>query len=79
LAGLAPGVELHADGVASTGETATTSVTEAGRLLRSGDATIRRLIRTRVLEPSHAPDAEAVDAEVDRAGVPPRTRRRPGE
>lgn len=57
LAGLAPGVELVVDdlprGVAGAEETepVTVTVDEIGRLLRCGEATVRRLIRTAVLRP----------------------------
>jgi hypothetical protein len=57
LAGLAPGVELGADplppGIAdATARTpATVTVDDVGRLLRSDESTVRRLIRTRVLRP----------------------------
>jgi len=90
LAGLAPGVELHADELptsldldAPADEAATMSVSEAGRILRCGDATIRRLIRTAVLRPideGGAPRLRRQDVEdIARAGVLPRTRERPGE
>jgi hypothetical protein len=85
LAGLGDGVELHADGSldapdanADGAEPATTTVAETGKLVRSGDSTVRRLIRTSVLRPA-APGDEAPPLEPDRAGVLPRTRERPGE
>ncbi len=87
LAGLGPGVELRADdlppgidaGSPSDGaEPATVTVAEAGRLIRAGEGTIRRLIRTPVLAPAEAA-TPAVPADVDRAGVPPRTPDKPGE
>ena len=83
LAGLAPDVELEADPVPSALDPdddgpATITVAEVGKLLRSGDDTVRRLIRSPELRPRAAdPDAEPV--EVDRAGVPPRSPDRPGE
>ena len=87
LAGLGPDVELLADdlppGIAGTspdgGPTpAMTTVAEAGKLLRAGDATVRRLVRTRgVLAGSGDPIPRAVER--DRAGVPPRTPDKPGE
>jgi hypothetical protein len=88
LAGLGPDVELLADdlppGIAGTspdgGPTpAMTTVAEAGKLLRAGDATVRRLVRTRgVLAGSRDPIPRA--AERDRAGVLPRTTPdKPGE
>lgn len=82
LAGIGPGVELHADApdVDSTEhvDPATTTVAETGKLLRSGDSTIRRLIRTAVLRPAESSGDEP-PPEPERAGVVPRTRRRPGE
>ena len=92
LAGLAPGVELHADdlppGIASetppdTPQPARTTVDEAGRLVRSGEETIRRLIRTAALRPVAAGDRATEPGEpyqeIDRAGVLPRSRDKPGE
>jgi hypothetical protein len=85
LAGLAPGIELGADdlppGIASDARTpapATTTVAETGKLIRSGDRTVRRLIRTTVLGPGDAVGTRD-DADTDRAGVVPRTRDKPGE
>lgn len=85
LAGLAPGVELCADdlppgigpdlGDGATSATAT--VAETGRLIRAGDTTVRRLIRGPLLSADEPPVSRS--AEVDRAGVPPRTPDRPGE
>jgi len=83
LAGLGAGVELCADEVAAgsdddpDGGPATISIAEAGRLVRSGESTVRRLIRRPTLEPTA--DGVPCEAEVDRAGVLPRTRERPGE
>ena len=87
LAGLGPHVELLADdlppGVATDSSAreatpATTTVAEAGKMLRAGDATIRRLVRTRgMLAGSGDPIPRAV--EPDRAGVVPRTPDKPGE
>jgi excisionase family DNA binding protein len=57
LAGLAPNLELVVDdlpaGVAGAEDTepVTVTVDEIGRLLRCGEATVRRLIRTAVLRP----------------------------
>jgi hypothetical protein len=84
LAGLAPGVELHADGFpeADDGdpECATTTVTEAGRMIRSGEGTVRRLIRTTVLKPANEAGSDQSPVEDDdRAGLVARTRDRPGE
>jgi hypothetical protein len=82
LAGLAPGVELRADTRApgdAGGGAAPTTVAETGRLLRSGDATIRRLIRSAVLTPGETRAEPGERAEPERAGVPPRSRKRPGE
>ena len=85
LAGLGEGVELHADGSLDAPDAsddaaapATTTVAETGKLLRSGDSTVRRLIRTSVLRPA-APSDEEPALEPERAGVLPRTRERPGE
>jgi hypothetical protein len=86
LAGLGPDVELLADdlppGIASDANggasPAMTTVSDAGKMLRAGDATIRRLVRTRgVLAGSADPIPRA--AEPDRAGVVPRTPDKPGE
>jgi hypothetical protein len=89
LAGLAPDVELHADdlppglesgSVANGPIPATMTVAEAGRLVRSGDGTIRRLIRSAAIRPaSPAADGEPPALEPDRAGVLPRTPDKPGE
>jgi hypothetical protein len=91
LAGLAPGVELGADALppgldpewpAGTPVAARVTVGEVGKLLRSGDRTLRGLIRRPGLGPAPAGQAgraEGRDVEVCRAGVLPRTRRRPGE
>ena len=84
LAGLAPGVELHADGFLDPDgddeERATTTVAEAGRMIRAGEGTVRRLIRTTVLKPETRPRTDQSPVEDDdRAGVVPRTRDRPGE
>ena len=87
LAGLAPGVELHADdlppgiGAAAPSDQpmpARLTVAEAGKLIRAGDGTVRRLIRTEVLTPAD-PDGPRPLREVDRAGVPPRSSDKPGE
>lgn len=57
LAGIGPGVELEADDLpagvagAETTEAAIITVDELGRQLRSGDPTIRRLIRTPMMKP----------------------------
>jgi len=87
LAGLAPGVELHADelppGIDDAGGEdvavpATMTVAEAGKLVRAGEGTVRRLIRTPILSANDRASASRVD-DVDRAGVLPRTPRKPGE
>src|SRR5438093_661549 len=85
LAGLAPGVELTADdlppGIASDLAPATpasATVAEVGKLIRAGDRTVRRLIRTNVLPAADAPAPDA-GADTDRAGVLPRTSDKPGE
>ena len=90
LAGIAPGVELTADDLppgidadapALAPMPARTTVAETGRLIRSGDRTVRRLIRTRVLRPRDPADPAEKDddAALDRAGVVPRTPDKPGE
>jgi hypothetical protein len=92
LAGLAPGVELHADdvppgidpdGELAAAQVATMTVADAGKLLRCGEATIRRLIREAVLRPVPGVDGSRVrraDVEaLQRAGVLPRSAKRPGE
>jgi hypothetical protein len=85
LAGLAPDIELTADDLPPGLEPgnvpngpipATTTVAETGRLLRSGDSTIRRLIRSAGVRPS---DGAGERLEPDRAGVLPRTPDKPGE
>ena len=87
LAGLAPGLELQADDLPpGIGEAAPSdqavparlTVAEAGKLIRSGDGTVRRLIRTEVLTPAD-PDGPRSLREIDRAGVPPRSSDKPGE
>jgi hypothetical protein len=84
LAGLAPGVELAADDLPAGigGDDAvcepsptTMTVAEAGRQVRAGEGTIRRLIRTPVLRP----ETRAGAVEPDRAGVLPRSPEKPGE
>ena len=81
LAGLAPGVVLETDplpaGVAGAEDdgTAAATVDEIGRMLRSGDSTVRRLVRGKVIRQVGA----AKDGSPVRAGVPPRTPERPGE
>src|SRR5690242_902312 len=74
LAGLAPGIELHADGLPDSdepdAERATTTVAEAGRMIRAGEGTVRRLIRTMVLKPSTASRTDQSPVEDDdRAGL----------
>jgi hypothetical protein len=84
LAGLAPGVELEADDLPpgigddeSTGSSrAVITVGEAGRQVRAGDGTIRRMIRGRDIVPR---DGEPRAGDVARAGVLPRTPDKPGE
>lgn len=88
LAGLAPGLELQADDVpagldreAPDPGPAWMTVAEAGKLIRSGEATVRRLIRTpelRPLEPGEEPE-DAAAGDPERAGVLPPTRGKPGE
>lgn len=84
LVGLAPGVELQADdlppdlALRADGEAAPaiTNVAEAGKLLRTDDDTVRRLIRSPAIEPSARRPRRRDRA---RAGVVPRSRTRPGE
>jgi hypothetical protein len=85
LAGIAPGVQLEADDPPASlpdadepNAAGITSVAAVGRMLRSDDATVRRLIRTDGIVP-RAPDAAAPALEPERAGVPPRTPDKPGE
>ena len=89
LAGLGPDVELHADdlppglepGTVPNGPIpASMTVAEAGRLVRSGEGTIRRLIRSAAIRPDPAAaDGDPPALEPDRAGVLPRTPDKPGE
>jgi hypothetical protein len=87
LAGLAPGVELQVDDLPPgmveddpEGSSSThVTVSDAGRLVRAGEATIRRLIRTPVLRPAEPDPRRPARTDVDRAGVPPRTPDKPGE
>jgi hypothetical protein len=88
LAGIAPGLELTADdlpaGVAGATETvpATVTVEEVGKMLRCGEATVRRLIRTAVLRPVES-DGQVRFLRRDvlscRAGVLPPSPDKPGE
>ena len=87
LAGIAPGVDLRADDlppgidaeVPADGATRTRlTVAEAGKLIRAGDETVRRLIRTDMLKPVD-PKRPRRFGDVDRAGVPPRSADKPGE
>ena len=82
LAGIAPGVVLQADegSDADHPESGEVTVAEVGRMLRSGDATVRRLIRSTGIGPAGS-DRVRTDAprDVMRAGVPPRTPDKPGE
>jgi excisionase family DNA binding protein len=88
LAGIAPGLELVVDpvpaGVAGVAKDTpvTVSVDEVGRLLRCGEATVRRLIRTAVLRPVRVDGAihvrrSEVDAYLSYAAT--RVRGKPGE
>src|SRR5205823_8049482 len=72
---LPPGIDEESS--ARTPQSATLTVAEAGRLIPSGDGTIRRPIRATVRGPEKRPAREGADT--DRAGVPPRTARKPGE
>jgi len=85
LAGIAPGVQLEADDPPECVPDAdcpdavgVTSVGEVGRMLRSDDTTIRRLIRTDGIAPGDG-TAAVLGLEPERAGVPPRTPEKPGE
>lgn len=88
LAGIAPGVELTVDplpaGVAGAVEDTpvTVSVDEVGRLLRCGEATVRRLIRTAVLRPVRVDGAIHVrrsDVDTYLRHATARVRGKPGE
>jgi len=87
LAGLGPGVDLRTEdlppgideAVPSSVATPTgVTVAEAGKLIRAGEETVRRLIRTDVLKPVDAARPRRF-GDVDRAGVPPRGSGKPGE
>ena len=80
LAGIAPGVVLQADEAsdADCPESAEVTVAEVGRMLRSGDATVRRLIRSAGIRPTASARTDP-PRDVMRAGVPPRTPDKPGE
>jgi len=88
LAGIAPGIDLGADdlpaGIAAAEEktSATVTVDEVGKMLRCGDATVRRLIQSGVLRPvKEGGKLRVRRSEVLslRAGVLPPTSERPGE
>ena len=88
LAGIAPGVDLGADdlpgGVAGTEATtpATVGVEEVGKMLRCGDATVRRLIQSGVLRPVEQRGKVRIrrtEVLALRAGVLPATSDKPGE
>ena len=88
LAGIAPGIDLDADdlpaGIAAAEETtsATVTVDEVGKMLRCGDATVRRLIQSGVLKPvKEGGKVRVRRSEVLslRAGVLPPSSERPGE
>jgi len=81
LAGLAPGVELHADDLPpgiDEESAARTPLPASLTVAEAGEGTIRRLIRTTVLTPEKRPAARE-RADTDRAGVLPRTPGKPGE
>ena len=88
LAGIAPGIDLDADdlpaGIAAAEEktSATVTVDEVGKMLRCGDATVRRLIQSGVLRPVKEGGKLRVrrsEVLLLRAGVLPPTSERPGE
>ena len=88
LAGIAPGVDLGADdlpgGVAGAEATtpATVTVEEVGKMLRCGDATVRRLIQSGVLRPVEQRGKVRIrrtEVLALRAGVLPATSDKPGE
>jgi hypothetical protein len=89
LAGLGPDVELVADdlppGVATESPSneptpSFTSIGVSGKLIRSGDDTIRRLIRTSGVWSDDADEPTApARREPERAGVVRRTPDKPGE
>jgi excisionase family DNA binding protein len=88
LAGIAPGIDLGADdlpaGVAGTeaARPATVSVEAVGKMLRCGDATVRRLIQSGVLRPVEERGEVRIrrtEVLALRAGVLPATSDKPGE
>lgn len=88
LAGIAPGLTLEVDplpaGVAGNEQTEqmTVTVEEVGRLLRCGEPTVRRLIRTAVLKPVQVDGEERVrrdDVDAYRNTMLPRSSDKPSE
>jgi hypothetical protein len=88
LAGLAPGLELTADdlppGIAGNAEAeeAMVTVEELGRMLRVGENTIRRLIRTAVIRPvlvDGEPRVPRSQIDACRASLHRATPEKPGE
>jgi len=88
LAGIGPGVTLEADplpaGVSgsTTDEEAVVGIEDLGRMLRGGEATVRRLIRTAVLRPVEVDGRIGVrrsDVETYLSGIALRSARKPGE
>src|SRR5437899_11163734 len=88
LAGIAPGVDLGAADLpagvagAEAATPATVSVEEVGKMLRCGDATVRRLIKSGVLRPvEERGEVRIRRSEILalRAGVLPATSDKPGE
>ena len=88
LAGIAPGLELTAGdlpaGIAGNDATceATVTVEELGRLLRLGETTVRRLIRTAVIKPVMVGGEARIprsQIEAYRAGLHRNSEDKPGE
>jgi hypothetical protein len=84
LAGIGPGVTLEADPApAPAGEPAAiVGIEELGRMLRCGESTVRRLIRTAVLRPVEVDGRLGVrlgDVEAYRIRLGTRGSRKPGE
>lgn len=88
LAGIGPGVVLEADplpaGIAGNAaeQPAVVTIDQLGRMLRCGEATVRRLIRTAAIEPVEVDGRVGVrigDVQAYLGGLAPRGARKPGE